>query len=438
MTFPVFGRPSRRLQHRLALTSALVLASLLLSPEARAQITLTDGTITANETVVGDQFGPVTAAAPDGTFAVVWVSEGQDSSFGGVYVRRFDTDGTALDSEQLVNTETVGDQTDPDLTYLEGGGFVVVWDSDGQDGELRGIYGQLFDSAGQKVGGEIAVNATTAGDQNDAVVAPAPGGGFLVAWETQEAKDPFEDLVVRLFDSSGSPVTGEIALNQTTAGDQEDLDLAAAGSGFVAVWESDGEMEDGEAVRARLIGSDGTPVGDEIAVNTFTTGDQDNPDVAARADGSFVVAWQDDSQDTFPQAYFRGFGSDGTPATGEIEVADSVVPHFLPRLDLGPNGGPVIVWITVGQDGSGAGTRIRHYDAAGTPQGEGPQLNVVVTGDQDFPHVATGGGSKGLAVWESEGEDGSGFGVIGRTLQVPLFADGFETGDSTAWDATVP
>ncbi|MCB1035494.1 MAG: hypothetical protein KDD47_16850 [Acidobacteria bacterium] len=433
--FPGISSGSRRR----AFLAVTVVATLSSSP-GFAQIEPFGAEVPLNVETLGEQFGAVVARAPDDSFVVVWTSVGQDGSLEGIYLRRFSESGEPLGGEQQVNTHTANDQSDPDLAFLAGGGFVVVWDSDLQDGELRGIYGQIFDGAGQPVGSELPINATTAGDQNDAVVAPASGGGFLAAWETQAAGDPFEDLVVRLFDSAGQPLTGEIELNQTTAGDQEDLDLATDGTGgFVAVWESDGQGEDGDAIVARLLDPTGMPVGDEIAVNVFTTGDQHNPDLAVRPDGTFAVAWQDDAQGAFPLAFFRGFAADGTAVTGEVATDGEDHPRFLPRLDFADDGGPVVVWISEGEDGSGAGSRLRHFDATGAPLGASLPLNLETFGNQVFPHLATGGTSCGLAVWESDGDqDGSGTGVFARRLCTFLFSDGFESGDTSAWSAVVP
>ena len=45
------------------------------------------------------------------------------------------------------------------------GGFVVAWESDGQDGSGYGIYAQRFTSAGARIGAEVRVNTTTVKDQ---------------------------------------------------------------------------------------------------------------------------------------------------------------------------------------------------------------------------------------------------------------------------------
>ena len=47
--------------------------------------------------------------------------------------------------EFQVNTYTDNDQRNPSVTELSGGGFVVTWNSDGQDGSDYGIYGRLFE-----------------------------------------------------------------------------------------------------------------------------------------------------------------------------------------------------------------------------------------------------------------------------------------------------
>ena len=109
--------------------------------------------IAVNTTTAGYQFTPVRVAAfADGSFVVTWVSDVQDGSGYGVYGQRFDASGAKVGSEFAVNSTVAGDQYDGDVAALGGGGFVVSWTSDDQDGNLSGIYAQLFDSAGSKLG----------------------------------------------------------------------------------------------------------------------------------------------------------------------------------------------------------------------------------------------------------------------------------------------
>ena len=47
-------------------------------------------------------------------------------------------------SEFQVNTWTTDYQWNPSITSLPNGGFVVVWESKGQDGSGWGVYGRIF------------------------------------------------------------------------------------------------------------------------------------------------------------------------------------------------------------------------------------------------------------------------------------------------------
>lgn len=397
--------------------------------------------IAINQETAGDQVIATAAAAADGSYAVVWESSGQDGSLDGIFLRRFGADGSSLGDESQVNTEAMEDQRDADIAMLAGGGFVVVWDSDLQDGSLRGIYGQLFDGAGAPDGDEFLVNLTTDGDQNDAVVAPAAAGGFVVAWETQPPASRFEDIVLRLFDADAQPMTGEIPVNTTTTGDQEDIDIAADSSGnLVVAWESDAQDGDGEAIVARLFDSVGQAIGGEIAVNASTMGNQEDPDLAIRPDGSFLVVWEDDFQNAeVPACYGRFFDAEGTPTTGEFHIDAGVRGDFAPRAAVGPSGGAVVVWDSLGQDGSGGAVMARHFDRLGSPRGEAQGVNSTTAGDQILAHLAIGAGSTGLALWISgDTPAGDSPGLFGRLFDLPLLWDGFESGDTSAWPLTFP
>jgi hypothetical protein len=88
--------------------------------------------------------------------------------------------------EFQVNTYTDNNQRSPSVTELSGGGFVVTWQSYKQDGSYYGIYGQLFDNAGNKVGSEFRANTYTSNNQSYPSVAGLSGGGFVVTWVSQD------------------------------------------------------------------------------------------------------------------------------------------------------------------------------------------------------------------------------------------------------------
>ena len=340
---------------------------------------------------------------------------------------------------QIANSTTF-DQMDPDIAMFPDGSFVVVWDaSNAADGSYRGIFGRRFDAAGSPLGDEFPVNQGTVGDQNDAVVAAAADGGFVVVWETNALLDEFEDLVARRFDSAALPVGDDFQVNVFTTGDQEDADIAVSDTGdFVVVWESESQDGSYDGVFGRRLDSTGQPLGGEFAVNTYVPGDQDDPSLAVGPDGTFVVAWEDDTQlDADDSIWARFFDAAGVPLDTPFQVETSTGYQFSPQVAFDGDGQAIIVW-----DGSEAGNLFsgdifaRSYSVDGQPtsdevpvfEGAGHQiLPVVAFGDRD-----------GIVVWTGDTGDGSMFGVFARQIVTPLFADGFESGDTSAWSSTVP
>lgn len=80
----------------------------------------------------------------------------------------------------------------------------------------------MFDSAGSPVDAELAVNQITLGDQLDPSIAAAPDGGFVVAWNNHfdSTGDMDRSVRARLFDASGAAISDGIQLNSFTAGSQ--------------------------------------------------------------------------------------------------------------------------------------------------------------------------------------------------------------------------
>jgi hypothetical protein len=165
-----------------------------------------------------------------GGFVVTWGSSGQDGSGYGVYGQRFNAMGTPRGSEFRVNTFTTGDQNFPSIAALTGGGFVITWASNGQDGSGFGVYGQHYNPKGVPVGAEFPVNTYTANDQSHPSVAGLSNGGFVVTWDSfgqETGKMSVEDGVYsQLFSATGARVGIEFHVNSNTEFDQSHPSVA--------------------------------------------------------------------------------------------------------------------------------------------------------------------------------------------------------------------
>jgi len=110
---------------------------------------------------------PQVTGLADGGWLVTWASNGSDGSGWGVYQRRFDANGDPTGPDVRVSSATGAAYDSPSVTALSDGGWVVSWVSVGQDssGWTGGSFvrQQRYDAAGNAVGS----GAVLSGDGGD-------------------------------------------------------------------------------------------------------------------------------------------------------------------------------------------------------------------------------------------------------------------------------
>jgi hypothetical protein len=313
--------------------------------------------------------------------------------------------------EFQLNTYTSSTQRDTAVASLSGGGFVAVWRSFGQDGDLGGIYGQVFDNAGNKVGSEFRANTRTAGNQVEPSVAGLDDGTFVVAWSsaTQDGDESGElsdygGVYGQRFSASGSPLGAEFRVNSYLPSFQDRPSVAGlASGGFVVVWESFSQDGSAEGIYAQIFGAGGGQIGTEFIVNTTTANYQERPKVARLSGGGFAVVWHSNLQDGDSWGVFaRVFTDAGAPLTDEIPVNTTTSGRQdYPAVVGLSNGSFVVAWQSKGQDGSGTGLFARRFSAAGVPLSSEVPVNTHADRDHDFVALVAGVAGEIHAYWRS-------------------------------------
>src|SRR5262245_32094790 len=153
----------------------ILIVSLLAATSAGADVAPVGGEFQVNTFTAGDQSAPQVCTDAAGRFTVAWQSgnyffaDGPDGSRTSVAARRFDPNGVPQGGEFIANTYTLGPQAAPAIAAAPSGEFVVAWQGGSftypQDGSESGAFLQPFSAAGMPLGGERAVNTTTAGSQ---------------------------------------------------------------------------------------------------------------------------------------------------------------------------------------------------------------------------------------------------------------------------------
>jgi hypothetical protein len=325
------------------------------------------------------QAGSAVAGLPTGGFVVTWQSYGQDGSDYGVYGQRYDAGGAAVGIEFRANTSTQGAQVDPSVAPLRGGGFVITWQS-------AGIFAQRYDSTGAAAGPEFQVSGgkhpTTAGLKN---------GGFVIAWASSPT------IQGKRYDGAGAaagpafPIGTRVGLKPPTSPAITRL----PNGGFVVVWRIT------DHIKAQRLDATGAPVGKQIAV-----GVGDSPSITGLGNG-FVITYAANG------ILGRRYDSSGTPVGQAFQVNTSVnSDESNPRVAALTTGGFVVAWGSqhdvFGQVFSKTGQRIG---------GEFLVNSLSTTNHQPaVPAVAALIGGGFVITWTSwnDQQDGSASGVYGQ------------------------
>jgi len=347
------------------------------------------------------------AAAEGGGFVVAFTGKGTGDD-SGVFAQRFASDESRVGSAILVNTTTSGDQLQASIAGTGDGRFVVVWSGQGSH-DRHGIHARVFNAAGVAVTTEIAINATTLGDQDSPAVAIAADGSFFVAWSGNGAGDQ-EGIFLRRFDAAGAAIGGEVLVNQATHGVQAYPSLAIAGDGTLIVTWSSRAGHDGDdwGVYARRFSATGTPLSDQFQVNSGTALDQAFSRVGAASDGSFAIVWSSRAQDGDDWGvYAQRFSSSGSPVGSEFQVNSTTNrAQRTPNIATAPSGRFVVTWISAMQDGSGWGVLAQSFNADGTRDGGEVLVNSTTSAHQrDSSAAFANDEGEVIFVWTGTGVD---------------------------------
>lgn len=396
------------------------------------------GEFQINTYTPGSQDDVAISTLNDGGFVAVWESNGQDGSSNGIYGQRYAANGILVGLEFQVNTYTTSSQDNPAIAGLNDGGFVVTWESSGQDGSGEGIYGQRYDASGRPSGFEFQINTFTTSFQRDPDITALSDGGFVVTWESYEQDGSRDGVYAQRYAANNTPIGEEFRVSRSTNNNQSDPSIAVLTNGsFVVTWEFRSTTSTSGAVYGRIYSETGELLTDRFLINSYTANAQTDPSVTALKNGGFVVTWQSRDQDGSGYGvYGQRYSFNGTPLGSEFRInSRRTGDQRDPSVSALNDGGFVVIWESEDQDGSQYGVYGRRYDASGNPIGSEFRANAQAIGSQRDP-VVVGLNDGGFIVsWESQSQDGSGDGVFGRVFDaenLPIDREKFVLGDSNS------
>jgi VCBS repeat-containing protein len=398
------------------------------------------------------------AAVPGGGFVVTWedrLNSSEDPS-GGIRGRVYEASGAPASEEFGVNVTQAGRQSFPDVTVLESGAIATSWVdvnthtirarllmpseaptdltlSDTTINEAN-IEDLVFATIGQNAIGGQNVSYSLAGDSsggafriegNRLILAESSRLDFETAPQvtvTVRATGPDggtydESFVIDVADTIDEvryAAGSDVELHAQQTGTQSDPSVAAFGSGYVAVWQSDGD------IHGMYHDAGGNRIGGEFVVVSGASPEA-LPEVAALAAGRYVVMYKTGGAAT-SFSHAKVYGADGSVVRDSFPISFSGAGHH-GTIGALKGGGFVAAWLE-------SGVNVRLFDNNGTAlSGNLVVSNQLYVNDIDIGTLA-GGGFVVLQHDHFQGVSAQIFDLWANKVGGPISLTGWNTGAS--------
>lgn len=355
------------------------------------------------------------AISSRGDFAIAWQSQGQGRRVD-VYGRPNRANGASIRPELRVNRQAASNPATPAVAMDGAGNFVVVWMANRANGTEKDVVAQRFDAAGNRKGAQFRINTSPGGDQALPAVAMDFNGNFVVTWTSSSPLNPNTQgkdrngtgVYARRFNRNGSPVGREFLVNTFTAGNQSNSAVAMNATGeYVITWESGRQDGDGKGVFVQRYSRNGRRINAELLANTTTANDQDQPTVGIDAAGNFGVAWESQDQDgSGAGIYGRRFNTNGNSQGREFRINTTTRgDQITPALGMDAEGYFTVTWASRSQDNDGFGIAAQQFNSNGRVAGRELRVNRTQAGNQINPAIATALNGDFVISWTSAGKN---------------------------------
>ena len=385
------------------------------------------GETRVNGTTGGTQEWPSAASLKDGGWVVTWGARNQDGVSQGIRQQRYDAKGLAIGDEVRVDMTGMNGETQISSAGLSDGGWVVTWI--GRDGSEDGIFQQRYNAYGLKVGHDIRVNTTTASFQTEPSVTALAGGGWVVAW-TSHVTAMGHEIRQQRYGANGFPIGPETVVDSYRYGAQHPSVTALSDGGWLVTYEGYGPSSDGNLdIFQQRYDADGWTVGETALVNTLVEEGQALSTATALKDGGWVVTWSSFTGDGSGAGIRQQrFAVNGQKVGAEVQVnTTTIADQFDSSVTALPDGGWLVTWTSAPSMTSPGDIYQQRYAADGQKIGGENRVNASAPGDQSLASVTVLKDGGWIVTWNSRVQDGHDSGIY----QQRYTADGRAVGPTT-------
>lgn len=335
-------------------------------------------------------------------------------------------DGT----EFLVDDNDIAQNYTSNITFLEGGGFVLAWNAHIGIGAVpsdfrESIRGRIYDKFGVAVGDEFEINKQGEPWISSAQLSPLEGGGFVATWEHYVADffssdgTDIQKLEGQIFDDKGGKIGDVFQISSHNENDLVNTEnyaqivITLNNGNFLVAWNKDQNhavgIDNSFNVVMQIFSKTGQLIGNEILVDSQSIEIQEYIDIASLNSGGFVVVFHayEGVGDEHTTVVAQKYNDDGVAVGSRILVnGPGHDVQGVPEVAALSDGGYAITWMTYVNQGSGIfkwEIKAQIFNDAGGKVGSEIEINVHFDG-YPYPQITELENGGFLIAW-NQGED---------------------------------
>jgi len=333
----------------------------------------------------GYAYRPCIAEDSSGPIAIVWTDNRLDGYK--VYGQLYASDGSPIGTNFPVSDSFQSSPFVIDVAVNSQKQFVAVWTKTGD------IWGQRFDSLGNRIGGNFRIN-------NDSINIPETlpavafniSGNFIVGWIIGEQR---KNICCRIFDSTATPLTGLININEAQSDSCSWPNISTADSTWAIVFENGMS-----AIYLQRINFNGELTGGNVRISEIT-GEMNRYPAIGYNQSMFLVTWLRRNYGHIYDIMIQAMTVAGNPVGVNRVISDDRggSEQLLPEITADSAGSFFVVWadwrtpITSYYSNHYG----RRFNAQGVPQGDDFRINDRI--DATFSSIAQNHMGLYVSVW---------------------------------------
>ncbi len=374
----------------------------------------------------------------DDEYLVVRSDYPVNSSIGAVWGTRLDKSGAVLDEFLIASGDYARDN--PSVAFSPSTGlYLVVWEHDFPgDGSDWDILGRLIPRTGPDGSlGEIYIQGELTSQFAPQVTFNEVNSEFFVVWHNGSFLDTRWVEGQRINATDGNPIGSSLVIAQGAESRKNpDVTYNRTNNEYFVVYEKETNSGD---IWGRLVSATGL-LGPEVGIAGWPDAERWPKVSASYSTDSYVVTWSGLSSGIY-NIYARRLNGEGVVVGAPILVEGSPVGEFDSDIEALPGQGLfLIVWSQqYGSPTGHLGVRARTIDTGGVLGAQFDPAKVYTNEDIDNRWPVLCGTDRGWFVgWGRQRIGTVVWDTYGRLAFNYLFADGFETADTSEWSAVSP